>query len=102
MTKQDLMDNFDDVVTDRSLKQTDIFGFLEDSKDPRELFNGQYVVLQSSGSSGKPGVVVYTPEEMANASVQSLRVTPSSLKRRMVYFGAADGHYAGAALSVSA
>lgn len=101
MTKKDLMDNFDQIVTDRNLTRKKVEDFLDNTPDPRALLDGKYVPLVSSGSSGHPGIVVYSTDSLSHGSVHSLRVSPSSLRKRIAFFGVADNHYAGAAMSTA-
>lgn len=58
MTKSDLMDQFDDVLTDRRLSRALCERALAATHDePKPLF-GEYVCLASGGSSGQRGVFV--------------------------------------------
>ena len=58
MTKTDLMDNFDDVVTDRRLTRELCERHLDAATDDKYLL-GEYHVVASGGSSGQRGVFVY-------------------------------------------
>ncbi len=58
MTKSDLMDNFDDVVTDRRLTRERCEQHLAGLADDAYLL-GEYHVVASGGSSGQRGVFVY-------------------------------------------
>ena len=74
MTKADLMDEFDDVLTDRRVTRALCERALAATHDePRPLF-GEYVCLASGGSSGQRGVFVVD----AHAVTEFL----SSLNRR--------------------
>ncbi len=53
LTKRELMENFDRIVTDRRLKKDLIADFLTRSKDPNGLLLGRYHVVHTSGSSGE-------------------------------------------------
>jgi phenylacetate-CoA ligase len=62
MTKADLMDRFDDVVTDRRLTRALCERALAATgTEPRPLF-GEYTCLASGGSSGRRGVFVLDAE----------------------------------------
>ena len=58
MTKADLMDNFDDVVTDRRLTRELCERHLQQGAGGGYLL-GEYQVVASGGSSGRRGVFVY-------------------------------------------
>ncbi|HEV3365784.1 MAG TPA: hypothetical protein VG795_16915 [Acidimicrobiia bacterium] len=62
MTKDDLMENFDEVVTDRELSLDVCNAHLETLTDDAYLF-GRYHVIASGGSTGRRGVFVYDWDE---------------------------------------
>ena len=86
LTKTILMENFDDLVTDRSLRLKDVEAFLR-ADDGTGLFQNRYVALSTSGSTGQRGVFVYNSREwienLASISRPMLwaGVRPSPLRR---------------------
>jgi phenylacetate-coenzyme A ligase PaaK-like adenylate-forming protein len=58
VTKRDLMDRFDDWVTDPALNLADVTAFLADRDRIGERHLGRYVIWKSSGSTGEPGIYV--------------------------------------------
>lgn len=64
LTKATMMDHFDDLVTDRSLRLTDLQAYL-DSLHGNEPFAGRYFVSATSGSSGRKSVIPSDPHEWA-------------------------------------
>jgi phenylacetate-CoA ligase len=83
MTKAELMDEFDDVVTDRRLDRALAEQALATTKsEPQPLF-GEYVCLSSGGSSGRRAVYVQDFESMAEF-ISSLNRVPM---RRMLLAG---------------
>ena len=58
VTKSQLMERFDDVVTDRAVTRRDVDAFLADPGNIGRPFRGQYLAATSSGSTGHPGVYV--------------------------------------------
>ena len=48
------------------------------------LYMGKYHVISSSGSSGRPGIYVYTEEEWLRHCAQYSRFIDSSLKKLRV------------------
>lgn len=66
LTKAELMANFDDVVTDRSLRLHDLEDYLRQDAGTAPYQN-RYVVLATSGSTGRRGVFVFSPREWIQA-----------------------------------
>lgn len=64
LTKATMMDNFDDLVTDRSLHLTDLQVYL-DGLHGNEPFAGRYFVSATSGSSGRKSIIPSDPHEWA-------------------------------------
>jgi phenylacetate-CoA ligase len=62
LTKTTLMENFDELVTDRAVRLKEVEAFLNDS-DGTGLFRGKYVALSTSGSTGQRGVFLFSPDE---------------------------------------
>ncbi len=66
LTKSILMEHFDDLVTDRRLHLADVENFLR-SDESDGLYLDQYVVLATSGSTGRRGVFVFDQQEWIRA-----------------------------------
>lgn len=66
LTKATMMEHFDDLVTDRAVRLADAERFLRRSRDD-EWFQGRYVVLSTSGSTGHRGIFVYDRDEWLTA-----------------------------------
>lgn len=64
MTKCDLMDNWDDIVTNRQIKFNKAGPFLVHEKD-YDLFHGVHL-FASGGSSGRRGVFLWSSDEIAD------------------------------------
>ncbi len=58
MTKTDLMDNFDQIVTDERLSLDLVNAHLQTVSTPSYLLD-RYTAITSGGSSGRRGVFVY-------------------------------------------
>jgi phenylacetate-coenzyme A ligase PaaK-like adenylate-forming protein len=99
LTKSLLMKHFDEIVTERSVTKQSIADFLTRSHDPAELFQGQYRVIHTSGSSGEVGYFVYSRKDWARGTYMDRSGPMPKRKRkgkfRLGYFAAIDGHYAG-------
>ena len=104
-SKTQLMRHFSEWVTDRSLDLGELQRFTRDRTRIAELFLGRYVVWESSGSNGKPGVFVQDERAMAVCdALEGLRrrplrplarlLDPWLLCERIAFVGATDGHFA--------
>ena len=103
--KPDLMRDFDDWVTDPEVRLDELRRFTADRSRIGDPYLGRYVVWESSGSSGEPGIFVQDTGSMAvYDSLEALRRSPTrSLRRlldpwylseRIVFIGATSGHFA--------
>jgi phenylacetate-CoA ligase len=102
LTKAELIEHFDRIVTDPSITTAAIGDFLSRSNDSFELFRGKYYVVYTSGTTGAPACMVYSGRDWARGMAQSLRINPPHLgKRRLAYFAWAEGHPAGASFATS-
>ena len=63
LTKADLMDNFDQLSTDRDLRLADVQSYLE--AGDAERFRGRYWVSATSGSSGRRSIIPNDVHEWA-------------------------------------
>lgn len=59
VTKRMVLDNFDEVVTDPRITSASIEEWLDQGHDPRSRFLGEYLIIDSSGSSGFRASMVY-------------------------------------------
>ena len=62
LTKKILMEHWNEVVTDQSLKLDEVREFIEGADAPR-LFRNEYVVSTTSGSTGLKGVFAFNRDE---------------------------------------
>lgn len=62
LTKAKMMENFDELVTDRSLQLQDVRRFATQG-EVGQRFQNQYYVTATSGSSGYPGFFLFNEEE---------------------------------------
>jgi len=73
LTKPELIEHFDDIVTDRRLNKAVITEFLSNSIDPNDLLFGQYHVIHTSGSSGQVGYFVFSEADWGRGVAQGAR-----------------------------
>src|SRR5262245_47224343 len=66
LTKAMMMEHFDELVTDRSVTLADVDAFLRSDRS-ENLFRDRYVVLSTSGSTGRRGVFLFDPDEWLTA-----------------------------------
>ncbi len=105
VTRGELMQRFEDWVTDPRLKLADLQAFTADPARIGEPWLGRYVVWESSGTSGLPGVFVQDAQCMAvYDALEALRrsrpmsllrwMDPLYLSERIAFVGATGGHFA--------
>lgn len=103
--KEIVMEHFDELVTKKEIKQEELAAFDKDKK--QELYQGQYHVVHSSGSTGKPRYFVYDEkawEQMLTGIIRGAlwEMTTKDIikllkgKPRILYIAATDGRYGGA------
>jgi phenylacetate-CoA ligase len=64
LTKAELMEHFDEIVTDRRIKLADVTRFMDDPNNLGQAYLGRYSVCHTSGSQGQPAVVVQERTDM--------------------------------------
>jgi phenylacetate-CoA ligase len=79
MSKQQMMDGFDEVATDRRLTRARVEQHLAASEERPSLLLGDYVCLASGGSSGQRGIFVQGIEEYADFVASFLRPVAAAL-----------------------
>lgn len=62
LTKRVLMENWDNLVTDQSLKLQEVKVFLSILKE-KECFKDKYYVVSTSGNTGLKGIFIYNAQE---------------------------------------
>lgn len=98
--KDMMMDHFDEVATTRDLTKRGVQVFLQESRDPNDLYLGKYHVVHTSGSSGKIGMFVYGLKDWDRFFPYIARVFEFRFrKNKSVFFGATAGHYIGVSFS---
>jgi phenylacetate-CoA ligase len=72
LTKTELMERFDDIITDRRLRRDELLEHLTQIDDDA-LYLGEFRVMTSSGSSGRKAVFVYDRAAWGGILVMFLR-----------------------------
>ncbi len=101
LTKNDVIEHFDRIVTDPRISRERIKEFLARSTDPLELFAGEFHVLHTSGTSGTVGYFVFSEEAWIKGSSQIVRLLPLRLRQRIAFVAATRGHFAGVSLMLT-
>lgn len=105
VTRGQLMDRFDDWVTDPRLKLDELRAFTADPERIAEPWLGRYMVWESSGTTGQPGIFVQDAQAMAvYDALEALRrsvprplahwMDPLHLSERHAFVGVTGGHFA--------
>jgi putative adenylate-forming enzyme len=72
LSKSVFMEEFDRVVTDPRLRRSELESFL-DAADAGELYDHEYRLFSTSGTTGVPGLFVYSRAEFAHWAAVFLR-----------------------------
>lgn len=99
LTKDVLLEHFDEIVTDRTITAQRIADFIDSSTDPGALLDGKYLVVHTSGSSGQVGYYIYTPAEWERGHLHYVRIHRLGFRRRVAHVAAMHGHFHGAVMS---
>jgi phenylacetate-coenzyme A ligase PaaK-like adenylate-forming protein len=105
VARDELMLRFDDWVTDPALHLDELQAFTADPARIGDPYLGRYLIWESSGTSGTPGVFVQDAAALAvYDALETLRRRPdTSLRRlfdpmglteRLAFVGATNGHFA--------
>jgi phenylacetate-CoA ligase len=65
LTKQTVMEHFDELVTDPTVRLADVEAYIATLSGKDERFTGRYRVAFTSGSTGRRGLFVWDPGEWA-------------------------------------
>ena len=105
VSRTELMSRFDEWVTDPALRLGELRAFTADVSRIGEPFLGKYLVWESSGTSGSPGIFVQDARAMAvYDALEALRRAPPTglqqwldpwgLAERIAFVGVTNGHFA--------
>ncbi len=64
VTKADMMENFDDLVTDRSITRTGVERFIAEPSNLGTFYLNRFAICHTSGSQGQPVLIVQEPRAM--------------------------------------
>ncbi|HEV7913139.1 MAG TPA: AMP-binding protein, partial [Albitalea sp.] len=105
VTKSELMASFDDWVTDPRLKLSELRAFVADRRRIGDPWLDRYLVWESSGTGGEPGIFVLDAKTLAlYDALEALRrsaprpwqrlMDPLCIAERIAFIGATTGHFA--------
>jgi phenylacetate-coenzyme A ligase PaaK-like adenylate-forming protein len=63
--KSELMAHFDDVVTDRALRQDEVQAFMDEPRNLGKFFRRRYALSHTSGTQGRPMIIVQDQCDLA-------------------------------------
>ncbi|MEA2102063.1 MAG: hypothetical protein U9P80_05760, partial [Thermodesulfobacteriota bacterium] len=89
LQKRVMMDNYDRFVTDPRLKIKDLQAFLSDRSNAAKPFKDDFVVINSSGTSGEMGTMAYHWREFDHAFASAMargNSFPVTLRSLIGYF----------------
>jgi phenylacetate-CoA ligase len=98
LTKDDVLEQFDRIVTDPRITRDRIAEFLSRSTDPTEMFEAEFHVLHTSGTSGTVGYFVFSHDAWIRGSSRAVRMLPLRPRQRIALVAATRGHFAAASL----
>ena len=100
LSKKNLMDHFDQAITDQHLKKKEIEEWIHEVPDPGQRYHDQYIVLHTSGSTGDIAIFVYDLKtwQGMNGIVSGHFPPPENFPRgktRVACYLALSGHFGG-------
>lgn len=101
--KSMVMDNFDALITDPSITRKLVEEFLRNDTNSQNRFRNN-TVIHTSGSTGVPGIFVYSKEEWRFIAALVVARTSQPVykpfrKLRLAFLGKTEGHYTGVTLT---
>jgi phenylacetate-coenzyme A ligase PaaK-like adenylate-forming protein len=102
LTKEMVLENFDEIVSDRQISKEKLANFLAGSRKPQDLFLHKYYVIHTSGSSGTVSYYVYSKKEFLQGIIPATRSYELKLFRKMAYVAATRGHFMGVTMADTA
>ncbi len=102
LTKTIFIRDFDRIATEPTITRSRVAEFVERSRDPIELLDGRFYVLRTSGTTGTPGYMAFTPREWIRGCSHENRLIPGlRWKRRVAFVAITDQHFAGVSLAMT-
>ena len=104
VTKDMLIDNYDDVLTKKALKHDKMEKWLKSHKTMSHCYLNKYILVHTSGTTGKHVIFAYDKDQWQFAtSLNTLESLPIGdlllgLKETLAGIIAIDGHYTGVTL----
>lgn len=80
--KVDMMNHFDECLTDSSISMSKVKTFMEDVDNIGRLLDNKYLVFSTSGSTGNPAIILY---DSSNISVASAVAACRTFARKQDY-----------------
>lgn len=81
--KIQMMEYFDEWVTDKTIHLSEIKKFMENKDNIGRLFNNKYIIFTTSGSTGSPAIVVY--DKQAENIMSAIGILRSYARREDMF-----------------
>ncbi len=102
LTRQLLIDRFDDLVTDRRLSRARLDAFFNRAKSPNALFENRYHVIHSTGTTGRRVYMAYSPREWIRGISHQIRYAGGlRWRKRCAFVGVKQGYFAGSSMTLA-
>lgn len=95
LDKTILMENWDDIVTDKEVTKAKVIEHLNKPLEDESLFLNKYVAINTSGSSGHVGYFIFDQKELAAGISHSSRINGLKFNQKLAFIGATKGRFAG-------
>ena len=103
LTRQMLIERFDEITTDRSLSRQRMSEFFESSASPTDLLDNRYFAIHSAGTSGNRVYMAYSPREwIRGVSHQTRFAGGLRWRKRCAFIGLLSDHFGGYTMAMTA
>ena len=101
LTRRSLTEQFDDIVTDRSLSRRRLDEHFQQPDSAGKLVDGRFHAIHSSGTTGRQIYMAYTPREwIRGISHQSRIAGPLKFRKRCAFVGLTGKSFAGYSIAM--
>lgn len=104
VNKQMLMENFEQAITEKDITKAEVEKFIASDPSGKELYKNKYLALNTSGSSGRVGIFLFTDKflTLLNGSIIARMIHPLwpylLHQTKVAFIGEASGHHSGYSL----
>ena len=103
LTRQTLVERFDEITTDRTLSRRRLDEYFESSASPTDLLDNRYFAIHSAGTSGNRVYMAYSPREwIRGVSHQTRFAGTLRWRKRCAFIGLLSDHFGGYTMAMTA